>query len=88
MKKLFTEKAWDDINYWISESPETYKKIKTLIKEIERNPFRGIGKPEPLKHQMKGYWSRRMTQEHRLVYKVEGSKENQILTLVSAKGHY
>jgi toxin YoeB len=63
---------------------KTYSKIKTLLKDISRDPFKGLGKPEPLKHELRGYWSRRITKEHRLVYKVEGD----MLTILSMFGHY
>jgi toxin YoeB len=80
----FVEKSWEDYNQWLIEDKKTFKKIQRLIKESTRNPFDGIGKPEPLKHNLKGYWSKRINEEHRLVYKVE---KNQII-IISCKFHY
>jgi len=73
MNKLFLNGAWEDYLYWQAVDKPMLKKINALIKEIERNPFEGVGKPEPLKHQYSGWWSRRVNLEHRLVYKVENS---------------
>ncbi|TCD10567.1 Txe/YoeB family addiction module toxin [Pedobacter frigidisoli] len=73
MNKLFLEGAREDYLYWQDVDKSILKKINALIKEIERTPFEGIGKPEPLKHQFSGWWSRRINLEHRLVYKVENS---------------
>lgn len=78
MIKLFLDGAWEDYLYWQSVDKSVLKKINALIKEIERTPFEGTGKPEPLKHQYAGWWSRRINLEHRLVYKVE---ENKIILL-------
>lgn len=74
MIKLFLDGAWEDYLYWQSVDKSVIKKINALIKEIERTPFEGTGKPEPLKHQYSGWWSRRINLEHRLVYKVEANK--------------
>lgn len=70
MVLTFTENAWEDYLYWQKIDKKTVKKINELIKVIKRDPFHGIGKPEPLKYDLAGYWSRRIDQEHRLVYKV------------------
>ena len=64
--------AWEDYLYWQTTDKSVLKKINTLIKEIERTPFQGSGKPEPLKHNLAGMWSRRLNLEHRLVYKIDG----------------
>lgn len=66
----WTDEAWDDYLYWQSTDKQTLKRINALIKEIKRSPFDGIGKPEPLKHDLSGYWSRRIDKENRIVYKV------------------
>lgn len=89
MYKGFTDKAWNDVNYWIATDKKTYKRIKRLIEDIERNPFTGIGQPEALKHNWSGWWSRRIDQEHRIVYKIRslGDKEKE-LVIASLKGHY
>ena len=70
MKLIFSDHAWDDYIYWKKTDKKTLSRINTLIKETKRNPFEGIGKPELLKHALSGYWSRRITEEHRFVYKV------------------
>lgn len=71
MNKLFTDEAWKDYLYWYEHDRRQLKRIHELIREINRSPFEGIGKPEPLKYDLKGCWSRRIDQEHRLVYKVD-----------------
>lgn len=89
MKIVFTENAWDELTYWIENDIDQIKKIKELINSIKTNPFKGIGKPEPLKHQLKGYWSRRITQEHRIVYEISGNKKaDQICTIIQCRFHY
>lgn len=70
MRLIFSDKAWEDYLYWQQTDKKNLKKINALIKEIKREPFKGIGEPEPLKYNWSGYWSRRITIEHRLVYKV------------------
>jgi toxin YoeB len=74
MDIIFTNNGWEDLQYWIENDIDTLIKIKELIKSITQNLFTGIGKPEPLKYDLKGYWSRRITGEHRLVYKISGTK--------------
>jgi toxin YoeB len=80
----FTENAWEDYVYWQSLDKKTLKKINELIKDIQRNPFTGIGKPEALKYDLKGYWSRRIDLEHRLVYQIV---ENE-LQIFACRYHY
>lgn len=70
MVLTFTENAWDDYLYWQKVDKRMVGKINELIKAIKRTPFEGIGKPEPLKYDLAGYWSRRIDQEHRLVYQI------------------
>lgn len=72
MKLIFSDHAWEDYLYWQKTDRNILRRINTLIREIQRNPFEGIGKPEPLKHALSGYWSRRINDEHRMVYKVAG----------------
>ena len=72
MNLVFSEQAWADYLYWQGQDKKTLKRINELLKEIKRTPFEGMGKPEPLKHALAGYWSRRINEEHRLVYRVEG----------------
>jgi toxin YoeB len=84
MKKLFSDDAWEDYLYWQATDKSVMKKINTLIKEIERTPFEGSGKPEPLKHNLSGWWSRRINLEHRLVYKIE----NDTIVISQCRFHY
>lgn len=70
MKLIFSENAWEDYLYWQKTDKKVLNRINKLIKEIKRAPFEGVGKPEPLKHNLAGYWSRRINEEHRIVYKV------------------
>jgi toxin YoeB len=88
MLTAFTDYGWVDYVYWQENDPDTLEKINDLIKEIKRDPFKGKGKPEPLRGNLKGYWSRRITGEHRLVYRVEGKGEEQTLRIVQARFHY
>jgi toxin YoeB len=85
VKIIFDEGAWDDFTlFWAIEDRKTFFKIVGLIESIKRDPFKGLGKPEPLKYSHKGYWSRRITEEHRLIYQV--SKDE--IRISSCKGHY
>ena len=84
----FTPNGWDNYQYWLENDSSVIVKINRLINEISREPFRGIGKPEPLSGNLAGYWSRRITGEHRLVYAISGSKPNQTLTIIQARFHY
>lgn len=70
MKLVFSEQAWDDYLYWQKTDKKLLERINTIIKDISRSPFVGIGKPEPLKNALSGYWSRRINDEHRIVYKI------------------
>lgn len=72
MKLVFSENAWEEYLYWQRTDRKVLRRINALIQEIERTPFEGVGKPEPLKHALAGYWSRRINDEHRLVYRIEG----------------
>lgn len=71
MKLILSESAWEDYLFWQSTDKKVAKRINALIREIQRTPYEGIGKPEPLRHALSGYWSRRINDEHRIVYKVE-----------------
>ena len=84
MIKLWTDEAWADYLYWQGGDRKTLKRINLLIKDIERDPFDGIGKAEPLKHNLSGYWSRRIDDTNRLVYKVEDGQ----LYIISCRYHY
>jgi toxin YoeB len=83
-KITFSKNAWEDYVYWQTEDKKTLKKINALIKDIQRTPYDGIGKPEPLKFDLAGYWSRRIDLEHRLVYQVEDSD----ILIYSCRFHY
>lgn len=80
----FDPKAFEDYQFWVKTDPKVALRIGELIKEMLRDPFKGIGKPEPLRHDWKGYWSRRITSEHRLVYKVTDTE----LIIASCRFHY
>ena len=89
MNIVFTLKAWEDFEYWLDTDRDIADKIRILLKSIRQNPFKGIGKPEPLKHRLKGFWSRRITQEHRLIYKVSGKRgEDQQCVIIQCRFHY
>jgi len=84
MNISFEPSAFDDFNQWAMVDKKYYKRIISLIKDISRNPFQGLGKPEALKYELQGYWSRRIDDEHRLIYKIENDR----LIIVSCKYHY
>ena len=80
----WTKEAWKDYVYWQAQDKKTLKRINKLISEVQRIPFEGIGKPEPLKENLSGFWSRRIDESNRLVYAVEGDQ----LTIISCRYHY
>jgi len=84
MRIIFTKNSWEDYTSWVNTDKKTLQKINTLIKDIQKNPFEGKGKPEPLKYDLAGFWSRRIDREHRLVYRFEN---NEIL-IYSCRYHY
>ena len=84
MRLIFSDHAWNDYLYWQKSDKKILKRINLLIKDVQRSPFGGIGKPEPLKHALSGYWSRRINEEHRFVYKVN---DNSIL-IAQLRYHY
>jgi len=84
MKLIFAEPAWQDYLYWQQHDKQILKRINQLIQEIQREPFAGVGKPEPLKHALSGFWSRRINDEHRIVYKVEAD----CLFIAQLRYHY
>ncbi len=89
MNFSFSEEGWEGFEYWMDHDDAVAAKIRALLKDIGRSPFTGIGKPEPLKFNLKGCWSRRITGEHRLVYKVEGTKgEDQQYFIIQCRFHY
>lgn len=84
MKLIFAENAWEDYLYWQKSDKKVLARINTLIKDIRRDPFAGIGKPEPLKHALSGYWSRRINDEQRIVYKIHQDS----LLIAQLRYHY
>ena len=84
MHKIQFDEAWIDYIYWQTQDKKTLKRINNLIKDTERNPFEGIGKPEPLKGDLSGFWSRRIDDTNRFVYRICNDK----LEILSCRGHY
>jgi toxin YoeB len=84
MKIIFSQNSWEDYTSWQFEDKKTLKKINDLIKDIQRTPYEGLGKPEPLKYDLAGFWSRRIDREHRLVYQIIGNE----LLIYSCRFHY
>ena len=84
MRIIFTTNSWEDYTSWLSNDKKMLKKINELINDIQRTPFEGKGKPEPLKYDLAGFWSRRIDREHRLVYRVE----NKEILIYSCRFHY
>ena len=84
MRLLWEDRAWDDYLYWQTQDKKTMQRINALIKDIQRNPFEGIGKPEPLKGNLSGWWSRRIDDTNRIVY----YQQQDMLFIVACRGHY
>ena len=84
MKIVFADRGWDDFTYWVENDRKMAARIVRLINDIEREPFEGLGKPEPLRHDLTGFWSRRITDEHRLVYAVDKER----ILIAQARYHY
>lgn len=84
MNKVFSDQAWEDYQYWVDHDRKILRKISALLRDIERNGHTGLGKPEPLRHDLEGFWSRRITQEHRLIYSIE----NDELLIAKCRMHY
>jgi toxin YoeB len=86
---VFAVNGWRDYRYWFDADPDTAAKVNALIDDILRNPFRGLGKPEPLKGALSGWWSRRITGDHRLVYRIEGKRGmDQRVVILACRYHY
>lgn len=88
MKLLWTDAAWEDYVHWQETDGDVLRRINELLKDARRSPFKGIGKPEPLKGDLAGWWSRRITGDHRLVYRVSGKGEAQQLEIAACRYHY
>lgn len=84
MKLVLSDEAWEDYLYWQKQDRKMVERINKLIRAVMREPFAGVGKPEPLKHALSGFWSRRITDEHRMVYRIEGDA----LQLAQLRYHY
>ena len=84
MRKIWYDRAWEDYLYWQAQDKKTLRRINLLLRDIERGNFDGLGKPEPLKGELSGFWSRRIDDTHRLVYRITG----EILEILSCRGHY
>jgi toxin YoeB len=84
MKIVFADRAWEDFTHWLGHDRTIAVRIVRLIRDIEKNPFAGLGKPEPLRHDLAGFWSRRITEEHRLVYAVDKER----VLIAQARYHY
>ena len=84
MRLEFKPQAFEDLQFWVQHQPKFAKRILRMIQETQRDPFGGVGKPEPLKNELSGWWSKRIDGEHRLIYKIE----NNALIIAQAKGHY
>ena len=84
MKLSFHTQAWDDYLWWQQNDKQLLKRLNALIRDIERDPFSGMGKPEALKHNLRGFWSRRISDEHRIVYQVQ----DDTLVIAQCRGHY
>jgi len=84
VKKLWTDRAWEEYLVWQKQDKKTLRKLNKLIKDIERNPFEGLGKPEPLKHNLSGWWSRHIDEPNRIVYRIKDGN----LEISQCKGHY
>jgi toxin YoeB len=88
VKLVFSARAWNDYQHWVAADAQIFERLNTLIRECRRSPFTGIGKPEPLKGELKGWWSRRLTLEDRIIYRVRGAGEDQHLEIAQCRFHY
>ena len=88
MRIEFTTNGWEDLCYWIDTDAAKADRIRELLKDIKRDPFKGLGKPEALKYDLAGCWSRRIDNEHRLVYVVSGTQADRKVTVIACRYHY
>ncbi|HTT84024.1 MAG TPA: Txe/YoeB family addiction module toxin [Rhizomicrobium sp.] len=88
MKVLFTAEAWEDYVHWQENDRDIARRVSELIKDMRRSPFRGIGKPEPLRGDLAGWWSRRITGDHRIIYRVSGKSPAQPFEIAACRYHY
>jgi toxin YoeB len=85
---VFSDDGWDDYQHWVNNDPKTLERLNRLIEECRRHPFTGTGKPEGLREGLKGWWSRRINGEDRLVYRVQGKGDDQRLEIIQCRLHY
>tara|TARA_R110002110_G_scaffold206498_1_gene418723 strand:+ start:655 stop:921 length:267 start_codon:yes stop_codon:yes gene_type:complete len=88
VKLVFSDQAWEDYQHWVNTNDKIRDRVNELIKQCKRTPFRGTGKPEPLRGDLTGWWSRRISQEDRMVYRVSGAGDNQSLEIAQLRFHY
>ncbi len=88
MRLLWSSSAWDDYEHWVETDLGMALRLHALLRDIRRDPFRGIGKPEPLKGDLQGFWSRRIDREHRLVYRVSGTRPDRTIEIAQCRYHY
>jgi toxin YoeB len=88
VKVSFSDEGWDDYQQWIRDDLKTLVRVNKLVEECRRTPFNGTGKPEPLRDNLKGWWSRRITAEDRLVYRVQVTGKDQVLEIIQCRLHY
>lgn len=88
MKVVFLPTAWEHYRYWATNDPKMLARLNAILEDVRRSPFRGIGKPEPLRDNLSGWWSRRIDGEHRLVYRVAGKGEDRVLEIMQCRYHY
>ena len=88
MKLLWSKDAWEDYLYWQGNDDDVLRRINALLQDIRRSPVKGIGKPEPLRGDLAGWWSRRITGDHRIVYRIRGTDEEHRVEIVACRYHY
>ncbi len=88
MRIIFSDDGWEDYQHWVDNDEKSLRRLNGLIEECRRTPFKGTGKPEPLKQDLKGYWSRRISSEDRLVYRVQGKGDDQAIEIIQCRLHY
>jgi toxin YoeB len=88
VKLLWSDEAWDDYQHWRKTNIPIWKMVKALIRHIAQRPYTGLGRPKALQYELKGYWSRRINEEHRLVYRIRGRGRKQVLEILQCRGHY
>ena len=88
MIKAWHDRAWEEYEFWQNQDKKTLKKINRLVKDIERNGYKGIGNPEPLKHELSGWWSVEIDEKNRMIFKITGVENLKSIEILACKGHY